>query len=50
LNAYIPLDLLLCIEVAKFLYTPFMTADAQMKVVEVVSTGGEKTEEIIKGF
>ena len=28
LNGYIPLDLLLCIEVSKFLCTPFMQADA----------------------
>ena len=44
LNSYIPLDLLLCIEIAKFLYTPFMHADAQMKHLDVIPTGGDTSE------
>jgi hypothetical protein len=44
LNGYIPLDLLLCIEVAKFLYTPFMEADVEMKYVDIIPTGGDTSE------
>jgi len=44
------LDLLLCIEVAKFLYTPFMESDAQMKCIDVIPTGGENSEQVMKGF
>jgi magnesium-transporting ATPase (P-type) len=44
------LDLLLCIEIAKFLCTPFMEADVQMKIVDVIPTGGDSSIQVIKGF
>lgn len=44
LNGYIPLDLLLCIEISKFLCTPFMQADAEMKYIDVIPTGGDTSE------
>ena len=50
LNSYIPLDLLLCIEVSKFLCTPFMEADAYMKCVDVIPTGGDESIQVVKGF
>jgi len=31
LNSYVPLDLIIEIEIAKLIYTPFMECDAEMK-------------------
>jgi len=50
LNEYIPLDLLIAIEFAKFICTPFMVNDAEMKHIDVVPVGNDEHVQVLKGF
>jgi magnesium-transporting ATPase (P-type) len=50
LNSYIPLDLIVTLEIAKFIYTSIMQADAEMKQVRCVRFDGKEAEYEIKGF
>ena len=47
LNSYIPLDLILVIELAKLISTPFMEADAQMKHCYEIPLAGGKTATVL---
>lgn len=50
LNSYVPLDLIIVIEIAKLVCTPFMEADAEMKQTQLIPLSGGKTTEVIRGF
>lgn len=49
LNSYVPLDLVIELEIAKLVYTPFMEADAYMKHVNVIPINEDKNEFIVSG-
>ena len=50
LNSYVPLDLIVTIEIAKFVCTPLMQADVEMKHIDVVPIGDNKYQYLLKGF
>lgn len=49
LNSYVPLDLVIELEIAKLVYTPFMEADAYMKHVNVIPINEDKNDFIVSG-
>ena len=50
LNSYVPLDLIVTLEISKFIYTSIMQADAEMKQIRCVRFNGKEAEYEIKGF
>lgn len=49
LNSYVPLDLIVVIEIAKMLCTPFITADAAMKHVQEIKLGDNRSSYVMQG-
>lgn len=45
-----PLDLVVVIEIAKLVYTPFMECDAQMKHIQTIPLQGGQYTYVVKGF
>lgn len=45
-----PLDLVIALEIAKLIYTPFMENDAEMKHIETIQLQGNKSAYVLKGF
>lgn len=50
LNAYVPLDLIIVIEISKLFSTPFMESDAEMKQVVSIPISATQSTSVINSF